>query len=64
MGKRSELIERCFECQMLIYFFIESLEADELNASDVAQLMSIRNYATKIVDMINKLLHEKAKRGD
>jgi len=50
MPNGSKLIERCFECQMLIYFFIESLEADELNASDVAQLMSIKNYATKIVE--------------
>jgi len=56
MGKRSKLIETVLDNLAHIYFFIESLEAEELNASDKAQLISIRNYAIGIVNEINKLL--------
>ena len=55
-GKRSKLIESCLVRLEQIYIFIESLEAEELNASDKAQLISIRNYAIGIVNEINKLL--------
>jgi len=59
MSKYSKILEEISDQLTRFYYFLDEIEVDNLNATDKATLINIRNATIAILNVVNTLIAKK-----